>query len=403
MTRPRSRLRRGRDRVGQWLRGYAVLSRTLHRTVLSVIDHDCLNVAQSTAYSAIVALFPALIVAAAVIGLLPDTAPVRFQLAAFFNRVLPPGVISLLEPTFESTPNHTHSVRALVSAGIVSFLGASNVIATLMEGLRRARELPLDSWGFWARRRRAFELVPLSLVPLAVFSVLIMFGHAVTGWLAPSVGPGARASIYALTVLIRWAIALGASVGLIALIYHMGVPRVAPKELAGRATFRARSVHRLGLSNDATAALVELAAPQPWRTILPGAVMATAMWFLTTLAFGWYVTRFANYSEVYGSIGAGIALLFWLYIVSLSVLCGAEFNAQFDSQIHAHFGPREPDGEGRRAQPGKTASAVDQELAGADARLRAGQDVAAIWASIVKIGLMMRRISRHHAYRAVCG
>jgi uncharacterized BrkB/YihY/UPF0761 family membrane protein len=68
--------------------------------------------------------------------------------------------------------------------------------------------------------------------------------------------------------------------------------------------------------------------------------MATAMWFLTTLAFGWYVTRFANYSEVYGPLGAGIALLFWLYIVSLSVLCGAEFNAQFDSQFHAHFGRR---------------------------------------------------------------
>ena len=66
--------------------------------------------------------------------------------------------------------------------------------------------------------------------------------------------------------------------------------------------------------------------------------MATAMWFLTTLAFGWYVTRFVNYSEVYGSLGAGIALLFWLYIISLSVLCGAEFNAQFDSQAHAHFG-----------------------------------------------------------------
>jgi membrane protein len=64
------------------------------------------------------------------------------------------------------------------------------------------------------------------------------------------------------------------------------------------------------------------------------------MWFLTTLAFGWYVTRFANYSEVYGSLGAGIALLFWLYIVSLSVLCGGEFNAQFESQYRARFGRR---------------------------------------------------------------
>jgi len=94
-----------------------------------------------------------------------------------------------------------------------------------------------------------------------------------------------------------------------------------------------REIHRRLMRSDTTSALLETLAPQTWRAILPGAVMATAMWFLTTISFGWYVTRFANYSEVYGSLGAGIALLFWLYIVSLSVLCGAEFNAQFDSQF----------------------------------------------------------------------
>jgi membrane protein len=298
-----------------------VLSRALHRTLLSVIEHDCLNVAQSTAYSAIVALFPALIVAAAVIGLLPDTAPVRFQMAAFFDRVLPPGVSPLLDTAFVNSPEHAHSVRALVSAGIVSFLGASNVIATLMEGLRRARELPVDSWTFWARRRRAFELVPLSLVPLAVFSLLIMFGHAVTGWLSLTIGTELRGPIYVISFLIRWVVALSASVGLIAVIYHLGVPDgyLSAPLVGGGGSVRVQ---------------------RAWRTILPGAVMATAMWSLTTLGFGWYVTRFANYSEVYGSIGAAIALLFWLYIVSLSVLCGAEFNAQFDSQFHAHFGRR---------------------------------------------------------------
>src|ERR1017187_9188249 len=93
------------------------------------------------------------------------------------------------------------------------------------------------------------------------------------------------------------------------------------------------------MRGDPSSAPTTPSVPRPWHTILPGAVMATAMWFLTTLAFGWYVTRFANYSEVYGSLGAGIALLFWLYIISLSVLCGAEFNAQFDSRSHAHFGP----------------------------------------------------------------
>jgi membrane protein len=301
------------------LRRYAVVARAMHLSVWSALDHDCLNVAQSTAYSAIVALFPALIVAAAVIGLLPDTAPVRMQLAEFFDRVLPAGVSALLDAAFENAPKHTHSVRALVSAGVVSFAGASNVIATLMEGLRRARGLPRDGWGFWRRRRRSVELVPLSLVPLTIASLLVVFGHAVTGWLVTSIGPEARAPIYAAALLLRWALAVSASIGLIALLYHMGVPEERVGVAAERGGGRAGSQGW-------------------WWTSLPGAVLATGLWFPATLIFGWYVTRFTNYSEVYGPLGAGIALLFWLYIISLSVLAGAEFNVHFNAQMEAHFG-----------------------------------------------------------------
>jgi len=67
-----------------------------------------------------------------------------------------------------------------------------------------------------------------------------------------------------------------------------------------------------------------------WRASLPGATVATLLWFVTTLGFGFYVTRFANYSRVYGSLGAAIALMFWLYIIALSVLIGSEFNAQLN-------------------------------------------------------------------------
>lgn len=326
------RLAAAMQRLG---RVYAVVSRALHRTLRSILAHDCLNLAQSTAYSAIVAIFPALIVAAAVIGLLPDTAPVRFQLATFFDRVLPPGVSPLLDAAFENSPEHAHSLRALVGAGFVSFFGASNVIATLMEGFRRARNLPMHNWTFWQRRRRAFELVPLSLAPLAVASLLVVFGHTVTAWIAPTASPDVRATIYAVALLVRWTVALGASVGLIALIYHLGIPQPIPAQATPSDTAKANPRH-LGILHGQAAIL----APQAWIPTLPGAVVATAMWFLTTLAFGWYVTRFANYSEVYGSIGAGIALLFWLYIISLSVLCGAEFNAQFGAMLAAQLAGR---------------------------------------------------------------
>jgi membrane protein len=269
----------------------------LHRTLVRALAHDCLNIAQSTAYSGIVALFPALIVAAAIISLLPDTTPIRFQLSLFFDRVLPPDVTPLLESYFVASP-HTISTRALTVAFLVSITGASSVIATLMEGVRRANELPADCWTFWQRRRRAFLLVPLSLIPFVLATVLVVFGHYITLWLALNIMPFARAPVYLLALLLRWIVALVGSIGIVALIYHMGTPM-----------------------------------QQSWKRTLPGAVMSTAMWFLTTLVFGWYVTRFANYSQVYGSLGAAIALLFWLYIISLSVLCGAEFNIEF----YRHF------------------------------------------------------------------
>ena len=328
---PAVRVRSRRTTWKSLVWGHELLARTLHRTILSVAAHDCLNVAQSTAYSAIVALFPALIVAAAVIGLIPDTAPVRFQLAAFFDRVLPPGVNELLDTTLQGTPQHAHSVRALVSAAIVSFAGSSNVIATLMEGLRRARDLP-DYWSFWQRRFRAFLLVPLSLAPLFLASILVIFGHLVTGWLVYSLGPEVRPGIYAITWFLRWVIALGASVGVIGLLYHLGIPERTPgARIRGHRSWRLR-IPVMGTEISSTR--LPLLVPTSWRTILPGAVLATAMWLLTTLLFGFYVTRWANYSEVYGSLGAGIALLFWLYIISLSVLCGAEFNAQLDREFH---------------------------------------------------------------------
>lgn len=245
-----------------------------------------------------VALFPALIVAAAIVSQLPETTPIRLELATFFSRILPGDVSPFLDSYFATSPTGGQSVRALGLAFLVSLTGASGVIATLMEGFRRAYDLPPGCWSFWRLRRRAFLLVPLSVIPFLVASLLLVFGHIITEWFAAHLSGSLRTSFFAVALLLRWTVALIGSIGLMALIYHMGIP-VRPS----------------------------------LKRVLPGAIVATALWFLSTLAFGWYVTRFANYTQVYGSLGVGIALLFWLYIISFSILCGAEFNVQF----HAHF------------------------------------------------------------------
>ena len=146
----------------------------LRRTLSHALDDDCLNLAQSAAYAALVALFPALIVSAAGLALLPEMTPLKVELGAFFNQVLPRDVFPLLTSYFIVTPKNPHTARALVAALFVSLLGSSSVLATLMEGLRRAAGLPNDCWTFWQRRVRALALVPLSLLPLAIATVLLV-------------------------------------------------------------------------------------------------------------------------------------------------------------------------------------------------------------------------------------
>jgi membrane protein len=61
-----------------------------------------------------------------------------------------------------------------------------------------------------------------------------------------------------------------------------------------------------------------------WLT--PGAVLAVLLWAVASYGFSLYLTNFANYNEVYGSIGAAIAMLIWLYISAFLILLGAEVN-----------------------------------------------------------------------------
>jgi membrane protein len=310
---------RGRVCAHQTLR----LLNLLRRSLSSAFEHDALTVGQATAYSAMVALFPTLIVAAAVVSLLPDTLPLRYQLSIFFDRILPTNVSPVLDAYFATAHKNPRTTQALLGSLIVSLTGAASVMATLMEGFRRAHDLPFQRKAFWPRRGRALALVPISLIPMTLASVLVVFGHFFTHWLASAVAPELQVSVYVIAILLRWIMALAGSVGIIAIIYHLGTDL--------NTHMRQHMEPWLALRMDWS-----------WRASLPGATVATLLWFFSTLAFGFYVTRFANYSQVYGSLGAAIALMFWLYIIALSVLVGSEFNAQLVAERRHSHSSHEP-------------------------------------------------------------
>ena len=66
---------------------------------------------------------------------------------------------------------------------------------------------------------------------------------------------------------------------------------------------------------------------QSLAQVIPGAALATALWLVSTLVIGWYIRYVANYNVLYGSVGAGLALLVWSYVLALIALLGCEYNA----------------------------------------------------------------------------
>jgi membrane protein len=276
----------------------------LRKALWSAFGHSAFSMAKAAAYSAMLSIFPALVVVTTLFAVMPSGDDIRGVIRSALQQVLPPDTMLLVQNYFINY--HARSVRIVWGCVFVSLFAAMGVLLSLMEGFRRAYRLPRGIWGFWQERIAAILLVPGTMLPMAAATAFLAFGHFIELWMIDNSTHELHFYVILFWRLVRWGIALLASIMSLVLIYHFGIPRHKHPERGGKMAFiRGR-----------------------WRETLPGATIATASWFLATLLYGWYVTRFANYSIVYGSLGAGIATLVWLYMISLSVLIGAEFNAQ---------------------------------------------------------------------------
>ncbi len=263
----------------------------LRRAFWQAFQHGQFSVAKGAAYSSILTLFPAFLVVTSVLEASHQTEGFLQQIAYAVGWVLPPGSRSAALSFFQ-TKQH-HATRIIYSASIVTLLAASGVMISWMDGFRKAYGMA-NTWGFWRERAIALYLVLLTLLPLGFATILVAFGSEVENWARSETMHLFKPLVLLVWDAARWAIAVATAIAVMALIYHHGLPKT-----------------------------------QSWRRVLPGAVTAGVFWFPATMLFGWYVRDYATYSVVYGSLSAAIALLVWLYIVSVIVLLGAEMNAQW--------------------------------------------------------------------------
>ncbi len=281
--------------------------RLLRLAFWRAFQHDAFSIAKASAYSAILTFFPALLVVGSVLATWRKGAPYMREISYALSRILPAGSNAAMNFMRGAAQR---PVSLLITASLLTLWTASGVMISWMEGFRRCYELP-KIWGLVKERLISFLLVIFALVPMTFATLLVALGSKVeTNILFYT---AREYSLYILVMwgAIRWLIATLTSIAVIALIYHNAVPRT-----------------------------------QPWHSVIPGATLATAMWFSATLLFGFYLRHYADYSIIYGSLGAAIALLVWMYMVSLVVLVGAEFNAMLfprtmlGKELTAVSGPR---------------------------------------------------------------
>jgi membrane protein len=273
----------------------------LRRSVVASFDDDCFVIAKGAAYSALLSFFPVLTSAAAIL------VQVRAQFVSnavegALSEIVPPGTEDLVVQQFRVAGERPRTL--LVVAGAISLWAASSVITSLMDGFQAAYRVPRNR-GFLRQNGLAIGLALLCAVPLVGASVLVLFGTQIERAALDSIRTHGLWNPpdwlwHWLTRLARYAVAFATTWAVAACLLYLGPYR-----------------------------------RQRWRFVWRGAVLATVLWLASTAGFGWYVRHMAHYNVMYGSIGAGIALVVWMYLLAVSALIGCEYNVAYERSVRA--------------------------------------------------------------------
>ncbi|OGT96170.1 MAG: ribonuclease BN [Geobacteraceae bacterium GWB2_52_12] len=257
------------------------------KVVREVIDDGCAEYAAAMAYYLLLALFPFFLFLTTLLAYLPLPDFLEFILTNM-KRVLPDEVFVLLQDNIRKLFGNKQG--GLLSLGfLLAMWTSSNAITAIMEVMNRLYEVK-EGRSFWKVRLIAIFLVILVSVLFIFALILLMFGPKIGDFIANLAGLGN-------TFQISWDILLVPTI-LFLLMFALAVIYFLTPDVK-----------------------------QDWKWISPGAVFAIPAWVLASLAFSFYINNFGSYDKTYGSIGAVIVLLLWLYLSGFIILIGAEINA----------------------------------------------------------------------------
>jgi len=247
----------------------------------------CSMISQAIAFNLFLAFFPTLLLVVAIASSPLGSRTDMLSLITDFTRYLPPGSRQIVSEFLIKRAPQAWKLAVIGWAG--TLLAGSQVMKLIMEGIHTIygdEEKP----GFLHRQLRGLLLLLATIAPLIVASILGVFGRPIHQWFTRELGGshpfhGVWVFFFPLAAM---------SLSLMALIF-----------------------------------IYRFARPQEnsMRNILPGAVIATLLWWLVDVLFGFYVRR-VPYSIIYGGLAAVIGLLIWMQLSAVIVFLGAAWNAE---------------------------------------------------------------------------
>jgi membrane protein len=271
-------------------RGWPFWKHVLYCTYVGIGEHRLLALAAGVVFYGLLAIFPAITALVSSYALFANPSTIIGHLAVL-SSVMPEGAYSIVAEQVTRIVGHT--------AGTLSFTFLSGLALALWSANAGVKAV-IDALNivYDAKERRGF--IRLNLVSLA-FTVSTIAGLllAIAGIVVlPLVISYLRLDGYgnAISTWMRWPALFALLLIGLAILYRFGPDRDNAR----------------------------------WQWISPGATFAAIAWLAGSALLSWYLGSFADYDATYGSLGAGIGLMMWLWVTNIVVLVGAEINAVID-------------------------------------------------------------------------
>jgi len=250
--------------------------------------------AAELSYYFLLALFPFLIFLTSIIGfMLGSGTGTRHTLFNYLARVMPPSAFALIDSTMWEVSSSSGGGK--LSFGLLAALwAASNGLSAITTSLNTAYNVK-ESRPWWKQRLTAIGLTMALSIFIILALVLVVAGGHIADWLAAAYGFGATFPL--IWKILQWPAVLASIILAFALIYYFA-PDLREQE---------------------------------WKWLTPGAAIGVALWLLVSVAFRVYLHFFDSYSKTYGSLGAVIILMLWLYFTGAAVLIGGEVNSEIEN------------------------------------------------------------------------